>query len=400
MTDNDVIIVGGGIAGLYAAMQIVTRDATAKILILESCPRLGGRSGNDTFRGMTVVTGAGVGRFEKDVLLRALLKQVDVSFVLMQKVKHNYASTVDKVDLMGIIKKLRKIPTRVRSIFKTFAKKHLGTKQYEAFVETTGYTDFEKEDAHDVLYNYGMEDNTDGWTPMRIIWVDLIKSMKEWLLKHKHVRIKTNAHVNHLRIHEKPAEMTVCTTAQDYKARTVIVATTIDSVRSLLPDKKIYKKIQGQPFMRLYAEVAKCSREAMRIAVAGLTIVPQPLQEIIPFDHDKGIYMIGYADNESAIILEKYKDEKEALTELVQEALGLPKDSVKILNVQSHFWKIGTHYYDTLPAKYDDRNEFLHEAQRPYPNIFVVGEVVAINQGWVEGALQSVRAIMNGNTIS
>jgi len=105
--------------------------------------------------------------------------------------------------------------------------------------------------------------------------------------------------------------------------------------------------------------------------------------------------MIGYADNESALILEKYKDDKEALAELVREGLGLPKDSVKILNVQSHFWRIGTHYYDTLPAKYDDRNKFLFEAQRPHPNIFVVGEVVAINQGWVEGALQSVRAIMN-----
>jgi hypothetical protein len=36
------------------------------------------------------------------------------------------------------------------------------------------------------------------------------------------------------------------------------------------------------------------------------------------------------------------------------------------------------------------RSEFIYKAQHPLPNVLVVGEVVAENQGWTEGALDSV----------
>jgi len=66
----DVIIIGGGIAGLYTALKLVK---TRKILLLESSDKVGGRANNIVFENTCVVTGAGIGRKKKDIILQNLL---------------------------------------------------------------------------------------------------------------------------------------------------------------------------------------------------------------------------------------------------------------------------------------------------------------------------------------
>lgn len=77
----DVIIIGGGIAGLYTAYQVKRlAPPNTTFLILEKNPKkwLGGRAGNETFYGANVVVGAGVGRKDKDHALIKLLKDTKV----------------------------------------------------------------------------------------------------------------------------------------------------------------------------------------------------------------------------------------------------------------------------------------------------------------------------------
>jgi len=404
MVRHDVIVIGGGLAGLYAAMRILETKPESNVLLLEKSHRLGGRAGNAKFRGATVVCGAGVGRLEKDKLLLSLLETLGLRPQLLPCVTHHYAKTINKVDIVATMNTLRRMEgtkdLKQRKTFKKFALAHLGKKTYEEFVKSTGYTDFEQEDAHDVLYNYGMEDNADGWTPVRVVWDDLVDRMTVLLRGYPNLTIKKKVDITRV-VYTKGAEadITVYGTihrGEDamYKTKSVVVATTIDTIRNLFPDKRIYNHIHGQSFMRLYAQVATSSRALMASAVPSITIVPAPLQEIIPFDHDKGIYMIGYADNKSARDLHKHQD-KHAIESYAERALLLPPGSIQISYIQSHYWPIGTHYYDILPGRFQTREQFIHEAQRPHPSIFIVGEVVAINQGWVEGALQSVDAILD-----
>ena len=84
-------------------------------------------------------------------------------------------------------------------------------------------------------------------------------------------------------------------------------------------------------------------------------------------------------------------------------------------------WDIGTHYYSPLSDKYKTREEFIREAQHPIPNghnghnghnvpnvpyghnghnVLVVGEVVSLHQGWVNGALESVQAVLTKKWIN
>jgi hypothetical protein len=167
----------------------------------------------------------------------------------------------------------------------------------------------------------------------------------------------------------------------------VIVATTVDTVQKLLPQFPLYRQIHGQPFLRIYGQFAKACRQRIHEAVGTTTVVPGPLHKFIPIDADKGIYMIAYTDNADVERVDVLK-----LNKLVQDALSL--DDVQLTKVVVIPWTIGTHY--NAPCK-GSRRAFVAAAQRPCPGLLVVGEMVSLhNQGWVEGALESVDAILDG----
>ena len=74
----DYLIIGGGPSGLYCAKRIedkLQRDNDTSIMILEKNRTLGGRTRTVTFHGQRVYTGAGVGRYHKDRILKSLVKQ-------------------------------------------------------------------------------------------------------------------------------------------------------------------------------------------------------------------------------------------------------------------------------------------------------------------------------------
>jgi monoamine oxidase len=82
MNTVDIIIIGSGIAGLYAAYQIKRLAANTTFLILEKNPKkwMGGRAVNEMFFGADVVVGAGVGRKKKDHALIKLLKDTKTHY--------------------------------------------------------------------------------------------------------------------------------------------------------------------------------------------------------------------------------------------------------------------------------------------------------------------------------
>ena len=61
--------------------------------------------------------------------------------------------------------------------------------------------------------------------------------------------------------------------------------------------------------------------------------------------------------------------------------------------ITSYYFKIGTHYYKSLSKNYDTRLEFIKKAQNPEKNIYVIGEVVSENQGWVNSAFDTFHKI-------
>ena len=94
----------------------------------------------------------------------------------------------------------------------------------------------------------------------------------------------------------------------------------------------------------------------------------------------KTMEMTSYSDNQSADKMYKY---------LKNRRVKYPS------NERIFYWPVGTHYFKPLPRNWNSRKDFLEHVQNPRENLYVVGEMVSRNQGWTEGALESVENILS-----
>ena len=287
--------------------------------------------------------------------------------------------------------------------FKKFAKSILGNKIYNQFLLSVGNTDYENADVYDTLYSYGMDDNYCCFTAFRVPWRKLITKLSV-LIGKKHFRFSNNVS-KIIRNHTNSYNFVIHTeNEKHYTCNKVIIATTITGIRKLL-HYPIYKDIEGQPFLRLYGKFSEKSIPVMKEYVKGYTCLPGPLQKIIPINPDNGIYMISYNDNINTLALKNNlkntKENRNLYCKLLETSLGIPENSLHLIAIKDYYWLNGTHYYKPLNLSiYKERSEFIHIAQRPEKGILVIGEVVSKNQGWVEGALQSVKTVLTKKWIN
>ena len=403
----DIIIIGSGMSGLYSAFNIKKYNPNVSFLILEKYKKnwIGGRTSNDVFHGVTIVTGAGIGRKDTNPLLIKLMNELNIHYTEYKSIM-NYSKLFHHIDIVKVITKLKieykKHPELHNETFKIFFIKTLGEKLYKQFVISAGYTDYENADILETLYNYGMDDNKGGWTGLHIPWKKLVYKLYD-KIGHTHFRFSCDV-ISVKKIKKTPCVFEIKTeNSKTYYSNKVIIATTISGIKMLVPGASnkhsIYQQIHGQPFLRLYAKFDKVSSEIMKKYVTSYTILPGPLQKIIPMDADKGVYMIAYNDNNSTLILKNYlkntADNRNLYCELIEKSLGIPDGILKITDIKDYYWPIGTHYYEPLKREeFHDREEFIHKIQHPEKGMLVVGEAVSRYQGWVEGALESVEAVL------
>lgn len=395
--EYDIIIIGAGLAGLYMAYNIKKKYPRKSFVILESNKRdyIGGRIGNELFYGKEVVVGAGVGRKDTDKLLIKLLKDLHIKYEEFV-VKMNYSKEIKNViDVRQYLEILRKKYNKSykNDTFKQFGIKILGKKLYDDFVSSSGYRDYENEDAYETLYHYQMEDNGPGWTALHINWNQLVEKLCEKIGRNN---ILTSVKVDKL-TKLKNCLIEVEGANEKYLGKQVIIATRINSIQKLLPKISLYKEIVGQPFIYIYAKFDVKSSQLMKEIVKNYTIVPSPLQKIIPISDS--VYMIAYADNKNADLLSKYKENvklnREYFENELETSLGLLPNTLHIIAIKDYFWPVGTHYYKPLKGN-TSRINFIKEAQHPDKDncVLVIGEVVSRRHGWTEGALESVHAVL------
>ena len=149
----DIIIIGSGMAGLYSAYNILKMSPNTSFLILEKHQKqwIGGRTSNETFYGTQIVTGAGIGRKDKNPLLIKLMDELNIKYSEFDSIM-NYSKLFIPVDIIKIIKQLKseytKHPELHHKTFKDFFIHFFDEQLYKKFLISAGYTDYENADLY------------------------------------------------------------------------------------------------------------------------------------------------------------------------------------------------------------------------------------------------------------
>jgi protoporphyrinogen oxidase len=374
---SKIAIIGSGISGLFAGL--ILKSYNVDVTIFERSTKIGGRIKVIDFDNEKVTAGAGIGR-KDDKLLYSLCKKLNVTTTNYHASSQYTSPFINIKHIVSLLEKNLSSLQRDKENFKEFAIRVLGKEKYDKFIFSIGETDFEKADVIDTIYDYGFKNYTDkGFDAFSIKWIELLEAFERIL----HQEIKLGTNISKINF-EKDGTFKI----NNIKFDKVIIATDIDNMKILLPKITIFRQIKGQPFVRLFVKL----NEPIQGLVKNFVKTDKPFQKIIVINKDKCIYQISYCDNEVA---NKWKNTSNINKTVENGIMKIFKQKIKVLKHKLVYWKIGTHYFTPLYSNFKDRNDFLKEAQNPLQNIFCVGEAFSRNQGWCQGALESVLNILS-----
>ena len=393
----DYIIVGGGIAGLYANWKLTNKKKSC--LLLEREDVLGGRAYETDFHGTQIKMGAGIMENHNKHLLR-LLKKLNIT---PNKFKGSFESVppmernINKM-IMMIKEKYNTVATQ-KITMKEFLIKYFGKEFTKEFIEQCEYADWLKSDVDYFINYYKIDDMKSGsYNALIIEWTDLINrltlpncitSVEVTKIKKlgEHFIVKTNFTGN----------------SNNYTAKNIIMATTLKPLNRLIriKDWKYSDMIGTVPFVRIYVwnktSILKDSE-----SIPHYFHVDNELQKIIKIN--KNVLMASYSDNLNAkywIGINKLATHRAGarranarkIIKIVQEKLEqvLPNNINKIDDIIIVTWDEGVHYYKPYTIDFD---KLLHKLANPMKGVQVVGEIVSKKVGWVEGAVESVDRIL------
>lgn len=358
----DHVVIGGGIAGLYFAYK-----SPGTSIVLEKSDRIGGRTLNVDFNNVIVPLGAGIGVVGKDDLLFQLLLELGISY-------HTGMANYESEECQEVVKKLYDNMSTIKPwmSFSMYLEATLTKKELGIFRRDNGFTDFYEADAMSTMLYYSIDENCTKYYILSVNWSEVIEKLAS------RVTVVTNCKAIHIdgiypsfQVHT--SQKTSLTT------KSVVIATTISGIRELLLDS-IYDRIQSHPFMRVYATFSGKRLQKMKKKYKHSTIVGKRSHFIIPMREN--VFMVAYTDGEDAISLYREMEAEDPLKVIQKEIGYLPDDLIY------SFWEEGVHYY--TPGGVVD---FEH-LRNPERGIHVVGEAVAMSQGWVGGALETVDEIL------
>lgn len=395
MNENilDYVVIGGGIAGLYANYKLVNRGFNGVLLEKES--DFGGRVYEMNWHGSVIKLGAGIMAEHNKHLLKLLSKlKIKVgSFDSDVKTWFDKKFDMDKA-IKDIKSKWTQEKENINGLtMKQFLVKYFGKKFTDQFIENCEYRDFLESDPGYFIKYYTIDDMShDPYKVLIIRWGELVEKLMK-------PNCKSNSEV--ISVKKSGTNYVVKTSESIYTTKKIYFALTLkplDKLIKKLVNFKYSDYIGTVKFVRIYTHHSK----PYNLDPLGhYNLVPGPFQKIIKISPN--ILMVSYSDNleakywaQTIIYLDKKSQIKKVETELANLAkmsneLGKIKIS-KIDDVEIGYWNEGVHYYK--PVIGISLNKLINRLSKPAKNIYVIGEIISKKQGWVEGAIESVDRII------
>jgi len=393
----DYIVIGGGISGL----SISNRLENTKILLIEKNDYLGGRI-------KTVKLGennieAGAARFNSNhKLLIKLLKEFKL-FKDIIKISNN--KTYFNLDLEKCPKNIVEIVVKELSKFTdkellnntiiSLCKKIFDKTFVKCFTDSFFYySEIHKCNAFDALRSlkYDLNENKQFYI-LKGGMTRLIDSIEKKIKLYTDI-IKNTFVVNIEYVNKQFLVYTKGNEDRVYEGKKLIVASGKSSMTKIPFFKKISKNLNSIeliPLVRIYAVYPKING---KVWFDGLTkvITKAPIKFIIPISYDKGIIMISYVDGKYSNHWKKHQLEGTLEKEVNKEVSKIFTDRKipKPKKIKAYFWNEGISVWK---PGYKSKIIFKKMIKPMRIPLFVCGENFSINNGWIEGSLDTANRV-------
>lgn len=394
-----IAIVGGGVAGLYAAYKALKLFSNAHVTIIEKERYLGGRIKTVVHDGVMMDSGAARFNDNHKLLLglmsdMGLTKEHDMWPLTTAKVYVKDTKTL-KLDTTKHIKDIIRIGenTDVKHLksvsLKVFIKEHLPDSLVDDIIYSFGYnTEFDMMNAYDALQVFKTDflDDEIQYYVLKQGMSELVKRLTTYLEKTGRCSFMTGCEVKDIR------KGAVITRSQDLAADIIVLAITKKTAEAL-PGLSSNKALQASlkslgngELLRIFSKYPKDEQKG-RVWFHDMPRVTTNnfLRYIIPLNYKKGSIMVSYTDGHFAREWNAHPDVKSLVAKNLKK-LFPTKQIPEALWTRAFYWDEGTHCWLPGARKYKNTRQSLETY-----GYLVCGEMISErNQAWIEGALDTV----------
>ena len=433
----DIIIIGGGIAGVYSAYKIHKKNPQTKVLLIEKENRLGGRIHTFTNNHMTVEAGAG--RINgSQPLIMSLIGELGLNKKLRKNGGSvvfrpaNYQGEVESSssdapqkphplinNLVDIVLGPKSLPNTGLILTlvvasKTYSKKYLQNHTLLEFAEkilnieqvdfikrTFGYySELVIMNAYDAIKLLNALGPNNTFYGLNGGLEQIIDKMVKTIQKSSHHTILLRKEVSKI-IYREPG-FDVYVGSNNYECQQCICAVPKKALQKwaiFRPIRHLIDKVECGTLCRIYSCFDK-DPQTGKVWFHGVDkfTTDNDLRMVIPYNAEQGTIMISYTDNVFADRWQKLYENKgirainTKLREDMLESLGkwipLPK------HTEIFYWDCGVGYWGVGA----DSHKVAEKMIQPYKDIpiYICGENYSENgQQWVEGALETADSVIN-----
>jgi hypothetical protein len=395
----DILVIGAGPAGLYAAERF--SEEGHNVVVLEASHRVGGRAYNEPFEGAEVETGAGVGRWPHDRRLAEWMIKHDEKVDPIPCSLRYWKRTEGLIPApMNVYDEVRALPRptdsqRRSTTFGGWLKSVAGSAYTRSFIYTSSYNDYLKADIVDTIDHYHFQDIAPESGMFVPHWTRLFDKVVKYLKARGVVFHLNEAAIRVTKDHG--GIYSVTSEKHQYTTSRVVLAIPARPAERLLrrsgyiDSANLLQGIKGQPFVRAYVQFSGPTNYIEK-NVGDEIVCESPFRKIIQVNKTKRVYMIAYCDNAPTRLWARLRHlpKRKAIAEVRSALTDMFGESFAIDDLRIYYHKEATHYFTPLPLPYTTRQKFLQDVVHIDRKFTMVGEAVALDQGWTNSAISTV----------
>jgi hypothetical protein len=416
MSTYDVIIVGGGIAGLRVGIELLKKYPRMRCCILEKYDYIGGRI--YTFKKNIPGVGyiqweSGAGRIaasHKKVL--DLLKQCGLTYIPIHNVSNFINEKEPKMtnnrfsDMINYyFDPFGQLPAKILAKY-TLAEilSNVASDQLHRISGFPYYSEVHTLRADLALASFKHEMGSNAFGIVKeglssltdAMLKQFVSSGGEVIMNTLVTKVSTN-HDNSITVNctDQSAKKSVNRKSVNRKSvnrksvngKSVVLALHHNALRDIDGiDLPVLRHLTMMPLLRMYA-IFPTKNGVSWFSGLNKIVTDSRIRYIIPIDARRGIVMISYTDGADASWWLKQKNVKPIVMAKIRKLfpeLIIPDP----IFFKQNPWNAGCSYW--LPGDYDveeESNKSLHPMPKSMPNLFMCGESFAVKQCWVESAL-------------